>query len=405
MVRKGILMILLIIASVSMENSGKEEMERDAKSDMTTGDYCGMDEFEDLNYYLFCDSQLHEGAGGFTFKPSIIGSETRTIEEAKQLYQEFMEKLPLDSMEEGEENNAFYVSPDCKWVITNKWSEHKAMSTQMLFYEKEKVKEKVNDWGAVYPILIVKDGDRYREMDKEQYEKLLEMEKIVFYDGGYDCFNKINIEGNLLAEIRDKYSLLTIREIEEGAEQWSFSLQGIREEVARIRDDIKEGDTVLVTIQQFEGDEKEGWLTVQADRSSFFRIAYPSGEVTYLGEYMYSVCFSPDGKYAAYSSDVDYDDGVDMDQEEYERMKKICPPGICVREIETGKTAYLYWDPAKNPEENYMEYRHFMWIEKEGFEEYMAGSRENEEFVKRVNESLLIIMDTVVEQLVMRMKG
>ncbi|MDE7250601.1 MAG: hypothetical protein K2N82_12130, partial [Lachnospiraceae bacterium] len=103
-----------------------------------------------------------------------------------------------------------------------------------------------------------------------------------------------------------------------------------------------------------------------------------SGEVTYLGEYMYSVCFSPDGKYAAYSSDVDYDDGVVMENEkhdEYERMKRICPPGICVREIETGKTAYLYWDPAKNPEENFMEYRHFMWIEKEGFEEYMAGSR------------------------------
>ena len=377
MVKKGILLIMLIIASVSMGNSGKEEMERDAKSDMTAGDYCGMDEFEELNYYLFCDSQLHEGAGGFTFRPSIIGSETKTIEEAKQLYQEFMERLPLDSVEEGEENNAFYVSPDCKWVITNKWYEHKTRSTQMLFYEKEKVREKENDRWAVYPILIVKDGNSYREMDKEQYEKLLEMEKITFYDGGYDCFNKINIEGNLFAEIRDEYNLLTIRDIEEGAEQWSFSLQGIQEEVARIRDDIKEGDTVLVTIQQFEGDEKEGWLTVQAGLSSFFRIAYPSGEVTYLGEYMYSVCFSPDGKYVAYSSDADYDDKVDMEQEEYERMKKICPSGICVREIETGKTAYLYWDPAKNPEENYMEYRHFMWIEKEGFEEYMAGSREN----------------------------
>ena len=42
MVKKGILLIMLIIASVSMENSGKEEMERDAKTDKTTGDYCGM---------------------------------------------------------------------------------------------------------------------------------------------------------------------------------------------------------------------------------------------------------------------------------------------------------------------------------------------------------------------------
>ena len=405
MIKKGMLLIMLIIASVSMENGKKEEMERDAKSDMTTGDYCGMDEFEELNYYLFCDSQLHEGAGGFTFKPSIIGSETQTIEEAKQLYQEFMEWLPLDAMEEGEENNAFYVSPDCKWVITNKWNKNRTISTQRLFYEKEKVKEKVTETrGGIQPILIVKDGNSYREMDKEQYEKLLEIETITFYDGGYDCFNKINIEGNLFAEIRDKYSLLTIREIADGEEQWSFSLQGIQEEVARIRDDIREGDTIWVSIQQFEGDEKEGWLTVQAGRSSFFRIAYPSGEVTYLGEYMYSACFSSDGKYVAYSSDADYDSGVGMEQEEYERMKKICPSGICVREIETGKTAYIYWDPAKNPEEDYMEYRHFMWIEKEGFEEYMAGSRGNEKFVKCVNESFLIV-DTVMQQLVMRMKS
>lgn len=40
---------------------------QDVKDCMTTEDYCSMDEFEDLNYYLFCDTQLHAGAGGFTF--------------------------------------------------------------------------------------------------------------------------------------------------------------------------------------------------------------------------------------------------------------------------------------------------------------------------------------------------
>ncbi|MBD5472715.1 MAG: hypothetical protein HDR20_07425 [Lachnospiraceae bacterium] len=382
--------------------------ERDAKSDMTAGDYCGMDEFEELNYYLFCSTQLHEGAGGFTFRPSIIGSETKTIEEAKQLYQEFTERLPLDFEEKDTECDIAYVSdvsPDCKCVITSKWSEYETMRTQILFYEKEKVREEVNEiWVENRPMLIVKDGDSYREMDEEHYEMLSEL-KEESYDEGYLPIWRINAEGNLLAGVRDNFSLLTIRGIEDGAERWSFSVQGIQEEVAQIRDDVQEGHTILVDIQQFEGNEKEGWLTVQAGRSSFFRIAYPSGEVTYLGEYMYSACFSPDGKYVAYSSDADYDDEVDMEQEEYERMKKICPPGICVREIETGKTAYLYWDPNKNPEEDYMEYRHFMWLEKEGFEEYMAESRENEEFVKRVNESLLIIMDTVMEQLVMRMKS
>ena len=362
--------LFIIANTMYVEGSGEVYPE-----DMITGNYCGMDEFEELNYYLFCNTQLHEDAGGFTYKPALIDSETQTIEEAKELYQSFMERLPIDYAEEreGEIIYVSYVSPDCKWVITNKWNEFRTIKTQTLFCEKEKVREKVNEIRVENnPVLIVKDGDSYREIDEEHYERLLELKKESYVHEGYSSIWKINAKGNLLAGIRDEYSLLTIREIEEGAEKWSFSLQGIQEEVAHIRDDVQEGNTVFVSIQQFEGDEKEGWLTVQAGQSSFFRIAYPSGEVTYLGEYMYDVCFSPDGKYVAYSS-VDYDNRVDMVPEEYEWLKKTCPPGIYVREIETGKTAYIYWNPAENPEEDFMEYRHFMWIEKEGFEEFMDG--------------------------------
>lgn len=119
-------------------------------------------------------------------------------------------------------------------------------------------------------------------------------------------------------------------------------------------------------IVQFEGDDQGGWLTVQAG-DFFFRIEYPSGEVTYLGEYLYSLSFSPDGKYAAYTS-VDYDNGVGKYPVEDEQTP---PPGIYVKEIETGKTAYLYWDPFRNWEETYFLARSFLWLEKESFEEYM----------------------------------
>lgn len=373
------LLILLMAVPVSREKGVKKEMKRDTRDYIIMKDYCDISEFEEMDYYLFCDTQLHEGTGGFTFKPSIIGSETKTIEEAQVLYQEFMERLPLELEEEtgeGEIIYVSYVSPDCKWVVTGKWNELRTIRTQMLFHDKEKIREKADNSGyySTDQILIVKDGDGYREMDEEHCEKLSELKKESNLHEGYSPIWRINAEGSLLAGIRDNYSLLTIRKIEDGTEQWSFSLQGIQEEVERIRDDIQEGDTVLVVIQQFEGNEQEGWLTVQAGNSSFFRIAYPSGEVVYLGEYMYSVCFSPDGKYAAYSSDADYDSGVDMTSNEYERMERICPPGICIREIETGKTAYLYWNPAGNPEEDYMEYRDFMWIEKEGFEEFIGES-------------------------------
>lgn len=143
----------------------------------------------------------------------IIGSETKTIEEAKELYQEFTERLPLEPVKKGEENNVFYVSPDCKWVITIKWSEYKHTGTQTLFYEKEKVREKISSGkvgSTVFPILIIKDGDSYKEMDEEHYEKLSEMEEIVFYDGGYDDLHKINAEGNLLAGNYDDIMLSEI---------------------------------------------------------------------------------------------------------------------------------------------------------------------------------------------------
>lgn len=381
MVMRSVWMALLILRIVSAAISGesymKEEAEKDVRDYMLAKDYCSIDEFENMDYYLFCDTQLHEGTGGFEMKPCIISSETQTIEEAKKLYQEFREKLPIETEpdEEGEVNNVTYISPDCKWVITNKWSEYKTISTQSLFYEKDRVNEKVTETrGGVYPILLVEDEGRYKEMDEEQYAKLSELAWITFYDGGYDSFKKINPKGNLLAGTKDDYKLLTIRRIEDGTEQWSFSLQGIREDVERIRGDMKDREQVMVSILQFEGDEKAGWLTVQAGPSSFFRIAYPSGEVIYLGEYMYSACFSPDGKYVAYS-DVDYDNRVDMEQEERAQMP---PRGIYVKEVETGKTAYIYWDPSKNPEEDFMEYRNFMWVEKERFEEYMGytGNKE-----------------------------
>ncbi len=381
MVMRSIWMALLILrimgAVISGRDDMKEEVEKDVRDYMIAKDYCSIDEFKNIDYYLFCDTQLQEGAGGFKMKPCIISSETQTIEEAKELYQEFREKLPIETEpdEEGEEDNVTYVSPDCKWIIVTKWSEYKTISTQRLFCEKEKVRERVNETrNGIYPILVVKDGEQYQEMTEEHYNMLSELKKESVLQDGYSPLCGTNAEGNLLAGTKDDYKLLTIRRIEDGIEQWSFPLQGIREEVERIRDDIQAKDTVLVSVCQFEGDEKEGWLTVQAGPSSFFRISYPSGEVTYLGEYLYSVCFSPDGKYAAYS-DVDYDNRVDMEQEEREQMPS---QGIYIKEVETGKTAYIYWDPSKNLEEDFMEYRNFMWIEKEGFEEYMSDMRNKE---------------------------
>lgn len=341
-------------------------------------DYCTIDELGEMDYYLFCGTQIHKrGSGaGVERKPSIICSDTKTIEEAKELYQRFRETLPLDDEkaeraegDEDERTEVLYVSPDCEWIITTRWSNFQNIITTTLFVEKEKIREKVFDGiDEITPIIIIKDGEQYKEMDERHYKQLSEIVWVNYYDIVNTDLKRMSEEGNLVAITNDDFSLLTINRVEDGTEQWRYDLQAIHEKVEKIRNDVQEGDKILVTVCQFEGNEKEGWLVIQAGPSSFFRIAYPSGEVTYLGEYLYSLRFSPDGKYAAYTS-VDYDNGVGMDPIEYEQTP---PPGIYVKEIETGKTAYIYWDPSRNPEEDYLEYRDFLWIEKESFEEYMG---------------------------------
>ncbi|MDE7250737.1 MAG: hypothetical protein K2N82_12840 [Lachnospiraceae bacterium] len=334
-----------------------------------TGEYCNMEDLGEMDYYLLCNTDLHKGATGLEAKPSIISNDTQTIEETKELYQKFKEQLPLeDDSDEDERTEVIYISPDCKWVITEKWSEFQLVNTMTLFFQKEKVKEKTGSiTEGLAEILIIKDGDTYKEAEEQYYKRLSELKKEMESEG-YFILMKRNTEGDLIAGIKDNFSLLTIKRIEDGADQWSFDLQGMQEKVKKIRDDIREEDNGVVFVEQFRGNEQEGWLVIQVGPSSFFRIDYPAGEVTYLGEYLYSPSFSPDGKYMAYSS-IDGNNSIDMDPAEYEQTPS---PGIYVMEVETGKTAYIYWYPSRKTGEDYMESRGFVWLEKGAFEEYMG---------------------------------
>ena len=351
------------------DNKMEAKTEETGKGYTLTGEYCNMEDLGEMDYYLFCNTQLSKGATGLEAKPSIISNNTQTIEEAKELYQKFKEQLPLeDDSDEDERTEVLYISPDCKWVKTEKWSEFQTVNTVTLFSQKEKMKEKTGSIiEELAEIFIIKDGDTYKEADEQYYKRLSELKKEMESEGYFILMNT-NTEGDLIAGIKDNFSLLTIKRIEDGADQWSFDLQGMQEKVKKIRDDIRKEDNGMVFVEQFRGNEQEGWLVIQVGPSSFFRIDYPTGEVTYLGEYLYSPSFSPDGKYMAYSS-IDGDNAIDMDPAEYEQTLS---PGIYVREVETGKTAYIYWYPSIETGEDSMEFRGFQWIEKEVFEEYMG---------------------------------
>lgn len=374
MIRQSILPVLLlpiVICGVILGRDDKMEakIEETEKGYAPTTEYCSMEDLGEMDYYLFCNTQLSKGATGLESKPSIINNDTQTIEEAKELYKKFKEQLPLeDDSDEDERTEVLYISPDCKWVTTTKWSEFQTVNTVTLFFLKEKMKEKTGSIiEELAEIFIIKDGDTYKEADEQYYKRLSELKKEMEGEG-YFIEIYTNFEGDLIAGIKDNFSLLTIKRLEDGEELWSFDLQGMQEKVKKIRNDIREEDNSLVFVKQFRGNEQEGWLAIQVGPSSFFRIDYPAGKVTYLGEYLYSPSFSPDGNYMAYSS-IDGNNAIDMDPAEYEQTLS---PGIYVREVETGKTAYIYWYPSRETGEDSMEFRGFQWIEKESFEEYMG---------------------------------
>ncbi|MCM1254371.1 MAG: hypothetical protein NC321_16250 [Clostridium sp.] len=275
---QGILTMLLlpfIVCGVILGKNDKIDarVEETEESYLSTDGYCSMEDLGEMDYYLFCYTEMSGDVGPVgpvEYVPIVISSQTQTIKEAEDLYQEFKKRLPLeDDADEDGKTEVFYISPDCKWVITNKWSKFQTISTQMLFYEKENIKKVVEESGVMHPILIVKDGDTYREMEEERYKKLLELRMKTGYAGA----KKINAEEDLYAGTNYDDSLLTVGKIEDGIEQWSFSIQGIQEEARKIRGNMGYEESFVhgtyTCICQFEGNEQEGWIIVQVGASSF----------------------------------------------------------------------------------------------------------------------------------------
>ena len=120
MIKKNIIIIAIILHTIFYQG---DEVIEDVRIDMLTKDFCDVSEFTDLDYYLFCDTTLYKDVMGRGDKPIIIGKETKTVEDAKELYREFKMLLPLDD-DEREETYVEYVSPDCKKmeILMKKWN-------------------------------------------------------------------------------------------------------------------------------------------------------------------------------------------------------------------------------------------------------------------------------------------
>ena len=340
--------IILIVIIWGLVNvyGGKIEMEQQEN------DFCSISDFKDFNYYLYCDNAINnETWTSVHHEYAILGKDVETIDKGKELYQEFKEQcLPKELVGNIDIN---YVSPDCKWIIAQEFTDDITddLRRQTLLYEGKKITETQDTYEIFNPVIIVKRGDAYEQMDDQIHQKLIELRKRC-YTESWLIIPIINEQGNLaLCAAFD--GQMAIRKIEDGATIWNFSIESMM-------DAYNWGGFSLVW---FSGNQEEGKIIIEYDRD-FYEISYPSGYVKYLGQDMYSLSYSPDGKYVAYSNayhEIVLDYGMNI-----EELEQILP-GIYILEVATGKVAYIKQDIDICE----LSWRSFLWIEEEEFERNM----------------------------------
>lgn len=111
----------------------------------------------------------------------------------------------------------------------------------------------------------------------------------------------------------------------------------------------------IYDIFQFEGNQAGGFITFCNDRKAY-KLSYTQGEVVELGDYMYFPCVSPDEKYVAYSTggvSEWRDRGWEGFQDLFEKSGlQNMEEGIYIKEIETGKTAFIEFTDVSYPMED-----------------------------------------------------
>lgn len=346
----------------------------EAKEEVPPGekDYCNISDFEDFHYFLFCNTNI--GTTAPSVNPTVnafIGDGAETAEAGVELYQKFMEPLWENDHEGYMELRE--LSPDAQLVITGEDVEGNASLKRWRFFDKGTEKEQQEiDINGNCPFRIIKDRDAYTVIDEETFGKKVDR---LYDQTGYDCV-KFNEQGNLAAGTKIQYK-------ESNCTQ-KYEMAICDMDNTEILCTFYQGDEYGY-VWQVLGDRESGKVVYVLNGRSFYEYSYPSGEIRYLGKDMYYPCYSPDGKYIAYSS-PDGEAYYDLDAEEAEEVERILP-GIYILEVETGKTAYIKQDIDDIEWAEMLNTRTFQWVEKDSFEKVMEERRAKQlyqEFAERL---------------------
>lgn len=311
-------------------------------------------EFAEFPYRLFISWEMPHVDGGEIYHDyGILDKENNTWKKAVERYSQEMEKVlgyPEEMIWENTDEASGRrvnrdtkeritdISPDGQFYITCSGGVYWETDGQVIWTEHEMKLYHENQYLRNGPEEVVGDYFINRQLNAPFGIWLGRKSIYNLLDGTEELCNL----GRFETALNQDASLAAVSASREGS-VCIYNMQGQALFNLKQPGEPYNRDSFHLHVYQFVGNQNSGFILFE-DPMGVYKLHYPDGEVELMGHYMFNPSLSPDGKYLFYTSpdiwfwmDYAWEDG------NYEEYKKI-PVGMYIRELETGKTAYIEMD-------------------------------------------------------------
>lgn len=334
-----------------MEGSKLEQFERGVSKQEEGDELTSLTEFEEMDYCLFLETNVGYESSLNYFEYGIYGDFIKDSQEGRNLYFRLNEQMiksqfqPTTQIEWADNminEHIVDISPDLKWVVTRQYNCSAGLIyTEKLYHDNVLLDTREGELSlnrGNYTLQRSLGAERYELMPDHRMEQLEDLiQKIWNQNPNYYCNALYSFDeyGKLLAIAEDDNQCISIYRTEDFELLYQIMLPYV-------------DNTWPLETSQIMGNEEKG-IVLLSNGGNTYQVSYPDGEMTKIGEFMFSTTYSPDMKYRAYCTgnvilfdrrEFLEESKLQLYSEMRERWDEI-PPGWYVEEVETGEKAYI----------------------------------------------------------------